>query len=64
MDKAHPLPSSMVAQSLKVKKDPFCPVKDGENFLGLEILYLCKIEALTYLKNFLDPEVPYPFFDF
>ena len=30
MDKAHPLSSPMIAHSLDVKKNPFCPCENGE----------------------------------
>ena len=36
MDKAHPLSTPMVGQSLDVKKDPFRPKEDDEETLGPE----------------------------
>ena len=49
MDKAHPLSSPMVAQSLDVKNDPFRPCEKNEELLGLKVSYLSAIGALMYL---------------
>ena len=51
MDKAHPLNSPMVAQSLDVKNDPFRPCEKNEELLGPEVPYLSAISALMYLAN-------------
>jgi hypothetical protein len=51
MNKAHPLSTPMIVQSLDVKKDHFRPKKDDEKILGPEVLYLCAIGALMYLTN-------------
>ena len=52
MDKAHPLSTPMVGQSLDVKKDPFRPQEDDEEILGPEVPYLSAIGALMYLANY------------
>ena len=51
LDKAHPLSTPMVFQSLDVKKDYFRPQEDGEETLGPEVPYLIAISALMYLAN-------------
>ena len=48
MDKAHPLSSPMVVQSLDVKKDPFRPCEKNEELHGPEVPYLGAIGALMY----------------
>ena len=57
MDKAHPLSSPMVFQSLDVKKDPFRPCKKDEELLGPEVPYLSAISALMYLANRTRPDI-------
>ena len=58
MDKALPLTSPMIVQSLDIKKkDCFHPPKEGENFLGHEVLYLSVIGALTYLANCIQSDI-------
>jgi hypothetical protein len=51
MEKAHPLSTPMVVQSLDVKKDHFRPQEVGEETFGLEVPYLSAIGALMYLEN-------------
>ena len=51
MDKAHPLISPMVVQTLDVKKDPFRPYEKHEILLGPEVPYLSAIGELMYLIN-------------
>ena len=52
IDKLHPLSSSMIVCSLKVKKDPFHLKKDNEKLLGPEVSYYSVIGALMYLANY------------
>ena len=51
MDKAHPLSTLIVVRSLDVDKDPFQPLKNDEELLGADVLYLSAIGALMYLTN-------------
>jgi hypothetical protein len=51
MEKAYPLSTPMVVQSLDVKKDHFLSLEDDEEILGLEVPYLSAIGALIYLAN-------------
>ncbi|CAL9025188.1 unnamed protein product, partial [Prunus brigantina] len=46
MDKAHPLSTLMVVQSLDTKKDPYLPKRDDEMVLSPEVPYL---SAIGYL---------------
>ena len=57
MDKAHPLSSPMVAHSLDVKNDLFCPCEKGEELLGPEVPYLSAIGALMYLDKSTRPNI-------
>jgi hypothetical protein len=50
-DKAHPLSTSMVVQSLDVKKDPYRPRENNKKVLGHEVPYLSAIGDLMYLAN-------------
>ena len=59
MDKAHPLSSPMVAQSLDVKNDPFRPCEKNEELLGPEVPYLNAIGALMYLANCTRPDITF-----
>ncbi|WKA03311.1 hypothetical protein VitviT2T_021428 [Vitis vinifera] len=59
MDKAHPLSSPMVVQSLDVKKDPFRPCEKDEELLGPEVPYLSAIGALMYLANCTRPDIAF-----
>ena len=49
MDKAYPLSTSIVVQSLEPHKDLFHPKEPDEEILGLEVPYLNAIGALMYL---------------
>ena len=49
LEKAHPLSTLMVVQSLDVKNDLFHPKEDNEEILGLEVSYLSAVGALMYL---------------
>ena len=51
MDKAHPLSSPMVIQSLDMKKDLFHHCEKNEELLGPEVPYLSVIVALMYFVN-------------
>ena len=53
MDKARPLSTLMVGQSLDVKKDVFRPQEDDEETLGPEIPYLIAFGVLMYLANYI-----------
>ena len=53
MNKSHPLSSSMIVRSLKMKNDPFHFKEDNEEVLGSEVPYLCVIGALIYLANYI-----------
>jgi hypothetical protein len=57
MEKAHPLSTPMVVQSLDVKKNHFHPREDDENFFGPEVPYLSAIDALIYLANCTWPDI-------
>ncbi|XP_059638553.1 secreted RxLR effector protein 161-like [Cornus florida] len=57
MDKAHPLSSPMVIQSLDIKKDHFRPREDDEELLGPEVPYLSAIGAFLYLANCTRPDI-------
>ncbi|XP_059649936.1 secreted RxLR effector protein 161-like [Cornus florida] len=59
MDKAHPLSSPMIVQSLDVNKDPFRPQEEGEEVLGPEVPYLSAIGALMYLANCTRPDITF-----
>ena len=59
MDKAHPLSSPMVVQSLDVKKDPFRPCEKNEELHGPEVPYLGAIGALMYLANCTCPDIAF-----
>lgn len=41
----------MVVRSLDVNKDPFCPLKMGEQLLGPGVPYMSAIRDLMYLAN-------------
>ena len=51
MDKAYPLSTSIVVGSPDPKTDLFRPKEDGEQILGLEVLYLNAIGTLMYLAQ-------------
>jgi hypothetical protein len=51
MDIAHSLSTSMVVQSLDVKKNSFRPREDNKELLGPEVQYLSAIDVLMYLVN-------------
>ena len=51
MDKAHPLGTPMITQSLDIKKDSFRPKDDDEEILGAKTPYLSAIGALLYLAS-------------
>ena len=57
MDKAHPLSSPMVVQSLDVKKDQFRHCEKDEELLGPEVSYLSAIGALMYFVNCTRPNI-------
>ena len=59
MDKAHPLSTSMVIQSLDIKKDSYCPIAENEKVLGPEVLYLSAIGALTYFAQCTRSEIAF-----
>ncbi|BBN67534.1 hypothetical protein Prudu_107S000500 [Prunus dulcis] len=59
MDKAHPLNTPMVVQSLDTKKDPYCPKGDDEMVLGPEVPYLSAIGALLYLAQCTRPDIAF-----
>jgi hypothetical protein len=59
MEKAHPLSTPMVVQSLDVKKDPLRPREDDEEILGPEEPYLSVIGALMYLANCTQPDIAF-----
>ena len=59
MDKAHPLSTPMVDQSLDVKKDPFRPQEDDEKTFGPEVPYLSAIGALMYRANYTRPAIAF-----
>ena len=59
MDKANPLSTLMVVRSLNVKKNPFCPREDHEEFLSPEVSYLSAIRALMYLANYTLPDISF-----
>ena len=60
MDKAYPLSSSMVIQSLEVKNDLFCPCeKKNEELLRPKVPYLSAIDALMYLANCTCPNIAF-----
>ncbi|XP_070013532.1 uncharacterized mitochondrial protein AtMg00810-like [Nicotiana sylvestris] len=44
MDKAHPLSIPIVLRSLDIKKDPFRPHENDEEFLGAKVPYLSALE--------------------
>ena len=51
INKARPLGTPMVVQSLNVKKDIFWPRDEGEELLGPEVPHLSAIGALMYFAN-------------
>ena len=57
MDKAYPLSTPMIVQSLDHKKDPFRPKKDDEKILGPEVPYLNAIGAMMYLAQCTRPDI-------
>jgi len=59
MEKAYPLSTPMVVQSLDVKKDHFLSLEDDEEILGLEVPYLSAIGALIYLANCTWPDIAF-----
>ena len=59
MDKAHPLSSPMVVQSLDVKNDSFRPCEKDEELFGPEVPYLSAIGALMYLANCTRSDIPF-----
>ena len=59
MDKAHPLSSPTVVQSLDVKNDSFHPCKKDEELFGPEVPYLSAIGAFIYLVNCTRPNIAF-----
>ena len=59
MDKAYPLSTLMVIQSLDPKKDPFRSKEDDEQILGLEVSHLNAISALMYLAQCTRPNIAF-----
>ena len=59
MDKAHPIGTPMVVQSLNMKNDPFRPREENEEVLGPEVPYLSAIGALMYLANNTRPDIAF-----
>ena len=59
MDKAHPLSTPMVVQSLDVNKDQFRPCENDKKFLGPEVPCLSAIGALMYLANNTRPDIAF-----
>ena len=59
MDKAHPLSSPTVVQSLDVKNDSFHPCEKSEELLGAEVPNLSAIGALMYLANCTRPDIAF-----
>ena len=51
MNKANPLSTLMIARSLNVENDPFCPCEGNGEVLSLEVPYLSAIGALMHLVN-------------
>ncbi|XP_070669014.1 uncharacterized mitochondrial protein AtMg00810-like [Malus domestica] len=51
-DKAKPLSTSMVVQTLNAKRDPFCPKEDEEEILKPEVPYMLNI-CLTHILHIL-----------
>ena len=49
----------MIARSLNVKKDSFCPCEKGEELLGPEVQYLSSLGALMYLANCTCPNIAF-----
>ena len=49
----------MVVRSLDVTKDPFRPLKEGEEILGPEVPYLSVIGVLLYLANNTGPDIAF-----
>ena len=52
IDKAHPLSSPMVVQSLDIKNDHFCHRKNNKKNLGPKVPYVNAIDALMCLANY------------
>ena len=59
MDKAYPLSTPIVVQSINSKKDPFRPKEDDEHILGPEVPYLNIIGALMYLTQYTRPDIAF-----
>ncbi|KAL0439907.1 UNVERIFIED_CONTAM: hypothetical protein Slati_2473700 [Sesamum latifolium] len=59
MDKAHPLSTPMVVQSLDVNKDLFRPSAHNDEILDPEVPYLSAIGALMYLANNTRPDIAF-----
>ena len=47
IDCCHPLSTPIVVRSLDVAKDPFRPLEEGEEILGLEVPYLSAIGVFS-----------------
>ena len=59
MDNAYPLSTPVVVRSLDAKKDPFQPLEENEEILGLEVPYLSAIGALMYLANYIRLDIAF-----
>jgi hypothetical protein len=57
MDKAHPLSTPMVVQSLDMRKDPYRARENNEKVFGPEVSYLSAIGDLMYLANNTIPDI-------
>ena len=49
----------MVVRSLDAKKDLFCPLKEDEKIISLEVQYLSTIGALMYLANYIRLDIAF-----
>ena len=49
MDKAQPLSTPTVFQSLDINKNPYRPIEKNEAVLGPEVPYISVVGALIYL---------------
>ena len=59
MDKAHPLSTPLVIRSLDIKKDPYHPIEENEEVLGLKVPYLSVNGALMYLAQCIRPNISF-----